>query len=164
MKTLFLVRHAKSSWSDAGLSDRDRPLNDRGERDVHQMGKRLAARGVKPDRVVSSPAVRALATAKVIAGALDVGRKDIVVDERVYEASVDDLLGVIRELGGHPRCVVLVGHNPGMTELAQRFSREIGTLPTCAVAEFTFDAQAWSEIGALEPRDVAFLRPDKSTG
>jgi phosphohistidine phosphatase len=84
MKTLFLVRHAKSSWDDPALPDQDRPLNDRGKRDTPKMAERLAKRDVKPDLILSSPAMRALMTAEIIANKLDYKRKDIVVDDRLY--------------------------------------------------------------------------------
>jgi phosphohistidine phosphatase len=99
VKTLFLVRHAKSSWDDTALPDKDRPLDDRGRRDAPEMGKRLAKRAVKPDLILSSPARRALTTAEVIAKKLDYKLKDIVVDDRLYAGGADDLLNVIRELG-----------------------------------------------------------------
>ena len=92
MKTLFLIRHAKSSRDDPGLADKERPLNDRGRRDAPMMGKRLAKRGVKPDMILSSPAVRALTTAEMIAGELDYKRTNIVVDDRLYAVEADDLL------------------------------------------------------------------------
>ena len=94
MKTLFLIRHAKSSWDDTALPDKDRPLNDRGQRDAPKMGERLAKRDVKPDLILSSPAVRALRTAEIIAKKLDYRRK-IVVNERLYAVGADDLLDVI---------------------------------------------------------------------
>src|SRR6516164_4541044 len=100
MKTLFLVRHAKSSRDDPVLPDKERPLNERGRRDAPRMGERLAKRGVKPDIIVSSPAVRALTTAELIARELDYDLRDIAVDKRLYSASADDLLAVIHELGG----------------------------------------------------------------
>src|SRR4029434_8634311 len=81
MKTLFLIRHAKSSWDDAALSDKDRPLDDRGKRDAPKMGKRLAKRDVKPDLILSSPAVRARTTAEIIAKKLDYKRNDIVGED-----------------------------------------------------------------------------------
>src|SRR5262245_26199350 len=99
MKTLFLVRHAKSSWDDTSLPDRDRPLADRGRRDVAKMGKRLAERNVKLDMIISSPATRALATAEVIAKKLECKSKNLVVNDRLYACEMDDLLDVIQELG-----------------------------------------------------------------
>src|SRR5438270_6969509 len=100
MKTLFLVRHAKSSRDDPALPDKDRPLNDRGKRDAPKMGKRLAKREVMPDLILSSPAKRALKTAKIIAKKLDYKLADIVVNERLYETGADDLLHVIPRAWG----------------------------------------------------------------
>lgn len=159
MKTLFLVRHAKSSWHDPALPDHDRPLNERGLRDVALMGRRLAQRGVKPDALLSSPATRALATAEHLAKALGIKRKDITVIDRLYAASVDDLLGVIQALGAGPENVMLVGHNPGLTELARHFAGEITHMPTCAVAEFGFAAPLWVDIGETRPTHAAFDYP-----
>src|SRR5437762_9041010 len=125
MKTLILVRHAKSSWDDTSLPDKDRPLNNRGKRDAPKMGERLAKRGAKPDLILSSPAKRALKTAEIIAKKLDYKRKDIVVDDRLYAVKPDDLLGVIRKLGDKLERVMVFGHNPELTELAHRLSSEI---------------------------------------
>jgi len=161
MKTLFLVRHAKSSRDDPSLPDRDRPLDDRGEHDAPKMGKRLAKRDVKPDLIVSSPATRALATAHLIAEELAYRRKDIVVNDRVYASSADTLLEVIQELDNKLGCVMLVGHNPEFSDLAHRLSSEIGDMPTCAVAEFRFDVKAWSDVGEVEPAKVTLDQPKK---
>lgn len=162
MKTLFLVRHAKSSWDDPGLSDRERPLAERGSRDVERMGKRLAERGVKPDLILSSPALRALATAQAIASRLDYRHKDIVVNERLYACQVDDLLEVIQALGDKLKRVMLVGHNPELAELAYRLSGEVSEMPTCAIAEFKFDTRSWSDIGRIAPAQVSIDYPKKS--
>ena len=142
MKTLFLVRHAKSSRNEPALQDKDRPLNNRGKRDAPKMGKRLAKREVTPDLILSSPAKRALKTAQLIAKKLDYKLQDIVVDERLYATGADELLHVIRKLGAKPKSVMLVGHNPELTELAHHLSNMITQLPTCGVAEFTFASAA----------------------
>jgi len=163
MKTLILVRHAKSSWNDAALPDRERPLNDRGKRDLARMCKRLAERGVKPDLIVSSPALRALATAEVIAKKLDYKRKHIAVSDRLYAGQADDLLEVMRALDDELQSVMLVGHNPELTELARHLSREITHMPTCAIAQFTFSAKSWSDIGSVTLAEVAFDFPTKSS-
>ena len=162
MNTLFLVRHAKSSWDNAALPDKERPLNDRGRRDAPKMGERLAKRDVKPDLILSSPAVRALSTAEIIAEKLNYRRKDIVVTERLYAAEVDDLLDVIRQLGDELKCVMLFGHNPEFTELAHRLSGEIAHMPTCAIAEFTFDAKSWSGIDSIKPAQILLDYPKRS--
>jgi len=159
MKTLFLVRHAKSSKDDPTLADRDRPLNDRGERDAPKMGERLAKRDVEPDLMLSSPAVRALTTAKLFAKELDYKPKDIVVDERLYASSADDLLEVIHEVDDAHKRVMVFGHNPEMSELAHRLSGKIGDMPTCAVAEFEFDAKSWSGVGRQGPDKATLHEP-----
>src|ERR1700716_1147223 len=146
MKTLFLIRHAKSSWDDTALPDKDRPLDDRGTRDAPKMGKRLAKRDVKPDLILSSPARRALTTAEIIAKKLDYKRKDIVVEDRLYSGAVLDLLNVIHKLGDELERVMLLAI-PELTDLAHRLSSEITHMPTCAVAEFMFSAKSWSNIG-----------------
>ena len=162
MKRLFLIRHAKSSWDDTALPDKDRPLDDRGRRDAPKMGKRLAKRDVKPDLILSSPARRALTTAEVIAKKLDYKLKDIVVDNRLYAGGADDLLNVIHELRDKLERVMLFGHNPEFTELAHRLSSEITHMPTCAIAEFTFNAKSWSNIGKAKVAKVALDYPKKS--
>ena len=161
MRTLYLVRHAKSSWDDPALSDHDRPLNERGLRDVATMGRRLAQRGVKPDLLLTSTATRALATAEHLAKALGLKRKHIVVNDRLYAAPASELLGVIAELGDKPRRVMLVAHNPGLSDLAHRFASDITHMPTCAVAEFTFAVAAWGDIGEAVPTQVVFDFPKK---
>jgi len=159
MKTLFLVRHAKWSKDDPTLSDKERPLNDRGMQVAPKMGQRLAKRGVDPDLIVSSPARRALATAEIFAKKFDYKFKDIVVDERLYESSPDQLLEVIRALDENPKRVMLFGHNPEFVQLAHRLSPEITEMPTCAVAEFEFDIKSWSAVGTEEPTKVALYSP-----
>jgi phosphohistidine phosphatase len=159
MKTLFLVRHAKSSWGDPTVSDRDRPLNDRGKRDAPKMGKRLAKLDARPDVILSSPARRALKTARMLAEELDYKLDDIRVDARLYATEPDVLLHVIGELGDGKKCVMLVGHNPELTELAHRYSSGIMHLPTCAVAEFAFDAESWSSALMGKPERVTLHTP-----
>jgi phosphohistidine phosphatase len=159
MKTLFLIRHAKSGH-DAGLKDRDRPLNERGLQDAREMGRRLAKRGVRPDRVISSPAVRARTTAELIAAQLGIGASDIAIDDRLYAASPATLLAVIREQEDRFACVMIFGHNPEFTEVAQRLSGgEITDMPTCGVAELHFDAAPWAELGETPASQVHFESP-----
>ncbi|HEY2976450.1 MAG TPA: histidine phosphatase family protein [Burkholderiaceae bacterium] len=159
MKTLFLVRHAKSSWDNPALADHDRPLNARGLRDVVTMGQRLVQRGVKPDALLSSPATRALTTAEHLAKALGIKRKEIVVIDRLYDAAPEDLLSVIQGLGDKPDRVMLVAHNPGLTELAHHLASEITEMPTCAIAELAFAVASWAAIGKAKPGSVVFDFP-----
>ena len=161
MKTLFLVRHAKSSRDDPTLRDRERPLDDRGMRDATRMGRRLAERKVKPDRILSSPALRALTTAQLIAGEIGASRQDIDVVEQLYASTPGELLAVIRALDNRVERVMLFGHNPEFTDLARRLSPEIRDMPTCAVAEFRFETQAWADVGEVEPAKVRLDEPKK---
>jgi phosphohistidine phosphatase len=160
-RTLILVRHAKSSWGDADLPDTERPLADRGKRDAPMMGKRLAKQQVKPDLIMSSPARRALATAEIIANELGYKVKDIVVDDRLYATAPETLLAVISGLKDKMKCVMLFGHNPEFSELAHRLSSEVTQLPTCAVAQFTFEAKSWASIDEAKPADVVLDFPKK---
>ena len=159
MKTLLLVRHGKSSWDHQGLSDHDRPLNDRGLRDAPEMGRRLAERGVSPDVILSSTALRARTTAELIAEALGFGADRVITDERLYAASASEVLGVIQELDDSVGCAIVIGHNPETASLAQKFSEDIAEMPTCAIAEFTFDVDAWSGVGDVEPDAVRVDTP-----
>jgi phosphohistidine phosphatase len=159
MKTLLLVRHAKSSRDDPSLADRDRPLAERGRADAPRMGKRLARRHLNPDLVLSSPALRALTTAQLIADEVGYKRKEIVVDDRLYASSADELLAVVRALDRKIDRAMLCGHNPELTDLAHRLSREITDLPTCAVAAFHFDTKAWPSLGEVAPVEVVVDTP-----
>jgi phosphohistidine phosphatase len=161
MKTLFLVRHAKSSRDDPSLADRDRPLDDRGKKDAPMMGRRLAKRGVKPDLLVASPALRAQTTAQLIAEEVGYKRKAIEVDDRLYASSANDLLAVIRALDSRVDNVMLFGHNPEFSDLAHRLSGQFVDMPTCAVAEFGFDTKAWTDIGMVKPARVTLDFPKK---
>jgi phosphohistidine phosphatase len=161
MKTLFLVRHAKSSWNDPTLADEDRPLNTRGERDAPKMGKRLAQRDVKLDLILSSPASRAITTAQVLADKLDYKLKNIVVDDRLYPGAANALLKSVHNLGNKLNCVMIVGHHPALSTLAHRLSSNITHMPTCAVAQFTFQAKSWRDVSGATLVAVALDLPKK---
>ena len=118
MKRLYLVRHGKSSWKDPDLPDMERPLNKRGKRDAPRMGKRLNTRGIEVDGILSSPAKRALRTARLIAREIGFPVKTIVVDEAVYTGDVSELLEVVRDMDASLDKVMLFGHNPALTMLA----------------------------------------------
>jgi phosphohistidine phosphatase len=162
MKRLILVRHAKSDWSLPGQEDWDRPLNARGQRDAPEMARRLRSRRLKPDRVLTSPAVRALTTASIITRALRVPASRLQAEERLYLAAPADLLAVIRELGGTSRHLMVVGHNPGITEFANRLSAEetIDNMPTCALFTARLDIASWEQIdwGLCEEAEFDYPR------
>ena len=148
MRRLTLVRHAKSDWSLPGQPDWDRPLNRRGQRDAPEMARRMRARKLKPDLMLSSPAVRALSTAAIMARELKVPVGHVRQDERLYLASPVDMLAVIRELGGDAKHLMVFGHNPGITDFANRLSAgdSIDNMPTCAVFTATFDIADWAAL------------------
>jgi phosphohistidine phosphatase len=164
MKTLYLVRHAQARPGDLARSDRERLLEPRGEHDAARMGQRWARQHAAPDRIVASPALRALTTAQAVAEGFGPAARDIVVDDRLYEATLDDLLAVVESLDDTLARVMLVGHNPGFSALAQHFSRDIPHLPTCALVVLTFDAARWAGLGDARPLTVAFDSPQQAPG
>jgi phosphohistidine phosphatase len=145
---LTLVRHAKTEPARHGQEDWDRALESRGQRDAPEMARRLKQHRPKPERILSSPAVRAITTATIMARELGVSAQKVQQDERLYLASPKDMLAVIRELGERARHLMVVGHNPGITEFADRISseREVDNLPTCAVYSLQFEIAVWSEL------------------
>jgi phosphohistidine phosphatase len=148
MKTLYLMRHAKSSWSFDELNDQERPLNDRGRDDAPRMGQALAKRRIMPDLLVSSPAVRALSTAVLVARELKYPHDKIVVETAIYQADLDTLLAVVRALPDDADAVLLTGHNPTMTDAANYLSPSplSGELPTAAVICLRFAADRWADV------------------
>ncbi len=144
MKTLTLVRHAKSSWGDPGLIDRERPLNKRGERDAPVMGKRIFDAGMRPALIISSPAVRAWSTAKIIAKELGYPVEFLQQENGLYLASLESLLDVIATQDPGINSLMLFAHNPGLTELANYLSPGLtDNLPTTGVASFNIETDDW---------------------
>jgi phosphohistidine phosphatase len=125
------------------------------------MGKRLASRNVKLDLIVSSPALRALTTAQLIASEVGYEQNAIVVDDRLYASSVDNLLAVVRAFNKKLDRVMLCGHNPEFTDLAHRLSGEIMDMPTCSVAEFRYGTKAWEDVGEISPAKARLDTPKK---
>jgi len=148
MKTLVIVRHAKSSWDNQGLSDHDRPLNRRGLRDAPVMGARLDEWGPPVDRVISSSALRALTTAELITQEMGLPWDEIVIDEALYHASEEDMLEIIQEQEDYLDGLMMFGHNPGMTYLVNHLSDlDLKNLPTCGVVTLQFNIEHWTEVG-----------------
>ena len=158
---MILVRHAKSSWKHPGLPDRLRPLNKRGQHDAPVMGKRLAKREITPDLIVSSPAARAMATAESIAREIGHPEEEIRADERLYGASAFELLEIIQELDDALEHVMLIGHNPGLTDLANDLGCDIDNIPTCGIVEMEFDTDSWAHVDDVDPACVDFDYPKK---
>jgi phosphohistidine phosphatase len=147
MKTLLIVRHAKSSWKAPRLTDHHRPLNKRGKKAAPEMGRRLKKRGVIPDAIVSSDARRAMDTAVPIAETLGLSNTAIHQEPELYHAGSDHILDIVRQFPDQWNQVMVVGHNPGFTELANLFyPSHIANLPTAGVVELRFNASSWKRI------------------
>ena len=162
MKTLLVLRHAKSSWKHRDTSDHDRPLNKRGKRDAPRMGRVVAAQGLRPDVIVSSTAKRARWTADEVAR--HSGYEGAVqLERRLYLASPDEIVDVVRAVAGAARRVLVVGHNPGLEDLVARLAGRPETLPTAALAEIHLSIRAWKDLdttsagilaGVWRPREL----------
>jgi phosphohistidine phosphatase len=163
MLRLTLVRHAKTEPAASGQEDWDRVLEPRGQRDAPEMARRLKDTYPKPDMILSSPAVRAITTATIMARVLKVAAKRIIQDERLYLASPRVTLDVIHEHGGTARHLLIVGHNPGITEFADKISgeRSLDNMPTCAVFTLEFDITDWRELAWATGVNANFDYPKK---
>jgi phosphohistidine phosphatase len=147
MKTLYLIRHAKSSWDDITLPDFDRPLNERGKKNAPFMGKVLNTLGIQPDLIVSSNAKRAITTAKKIAEEVGYDKSKIKEEPKIYEASVKTLLQIVNQLDDKHKVVFMFGHNPGFTDFANYLSdANLVNIPTCGIARIDFDTKHWAEV------------------
>lgn len=159
MKKLVLIRHGKSSWSDADLTDYDRPLNKRGKKDVPFMAKRLADKELLPDMFVSSKAKRAKSTAKKIAGQINFPKKQIVLLKDLYLACDNDMLDIVRDTDNQVETLFLVGHNYGITDLASRLSGKLfDNIPTAGIVGFSF-MTPWEVIKDGEGKLLFFEYP-----
>ena len=144
MKTLTLVRHAKSSWNDRSLSDRERPLNKRGERDAPLMSRSIAEAGVRPSQIISSPAVRAWTTAKIFARELGYPVEFLQREDGLYLASLDNLLDVVATQDAGFNNLMLFAHNPGLTDFANYLVPGLtSNLPTSGVVSVNLDSDDW---------------------
>jgi phosphohistidine phosphatase len=161
MKTIYFNRHAKSDWSNTGLSDFDRPLNSRGLRDAPTMGKRLKSREEVIDLFVSSPANRAINTARTMAGEYGYPLEKIVEIKDLYLPSVRDFLQAISQLDNAHTSIILFAHNPGITEIVEYLTNDyIGNMPTCGIAKIEFQsANSWNEISGGTGKLVIFDYP-----
>ena len=148
MKQLLLIRHGKSDWDHPGLTDHDRPLNDRGLRDAPRIATALIGRGVRPDLIVSSTAVRALTTAQLIAGKMGYPPENILEAPALYLAPPGVILRAIQQLDEAAGTVMIFGHNPGMHEAVYAFAagEEVADFPTLAVARIEISAEHWGSV------------------
>ncbi|MDR2789395.1 MAG: histidine phosphatase family protein [Campylobacteraceae bacterium] len=159
MKTIYFIRHAKSDWS-VDCDDFDRALNKRGEKDAPFMAERLKKYGVKPDIIITSPAKRALKTAKIIAKKLK--RDMLITDANLYLTSPQEYLRIIREIDDKYNTIFIVGHNPSITEICKILSgAQIDNIPTCGIFCIKFDAESFSAISINSGKKLFFDFPKK---
>ena len=144
MKTLLLLRHAKSSWDNASLKDFDRPLNERGLKTAPKIGSFMRERKLQPGFVLSSPAIRAKETIELVSQAA--GLTHITFEPAIYEATAERLLQIISRLDNQVKTAMLVGHNPGFDDLLAALTGEHRHLSTAALACVEFKVASWRDV------------------
>lgn len=145
MKRLFLLRHAKSSWKDPALTDHDRPLNKRGRRDAPRMGKLLSDEDLVPDLILSSTALRARTTAELAAEACGYSGP-LELSEDLYHADVPTFLAVLQDLFYDDTSVLIVSHNPGISEFLYALTGQSEEMPTASLALVELDIESWWQL------------------
>ena len=162
MKTLYLLRHAKSSWKYQDLSDFDRPLSSRGRRDAPFMGKLMQQKGIMPEHIVSSPATRAITTAREVAEGMGYDAEQIEMDQNLYEAGNGAILAAIQRTEDDYNSLMLAGHNPGITTVAEMLSgARIDNIVTCGIVQIDFKLDRWANIGSDNGQFIFFEFPRK---
>lgn len=160
MKTLYVIRHAKSSWDDPTLADFDRPLNKRGKHDAPKMGKRLRQQEVVPDLLLSSPAERALTTCNIIAEEIGFPKSKIKTDRGLYHADDAQILNTVQALDNKYNVVWIFGHNPGLTDFVNLIANAgIENIPTCGVVACALNIASWDEANAKKGSVTSFDYP-----
>lgn len=160
MKTLILIRHAKSSWDDAGLSDFERPLNDRGKKDAPMMADRLHERGIKVDAFISSPAKRAKRTAEQFVKRYKKDGGELILKTELYLAGEETFLNLMEKLDDQIDCVVMFSHNPGITDFANSLADvRIDNIPTCGIFAVSIDANKWNKSKEAKKKFLFFDYP-----
>lgn len=164
MKTLLLIRHAKSSWDNSSLSDFDRPLNERGKTDAPIMAKRLKNKNIEIDAFVCSPAKRARKTAEIFMKEYLQNKMEPAFISKLYEASINDFYRVVEELNDKSSSVAVFAHNPGITEFINSLEcSPVYNMPTCAVYGLQIDTTSWKEFRAA-PKKFLFFDYPKNQG
>lgn len=160
MKTLYLVRHAKSSWEEPGTKDIDRPLIEKGIKKTQRVIEYFQKNKISVDLMISSPAVRAYETAKLIAKGIDYPVKNIKQDNKIYDGYYDRILDIIYSTPNEVNSLMIFGHNPTITHLANLFLYPgIDMLPTSGAAGISFDTDKWGNIPGTEPKKEFIIFP-----
>jgi phosphohistidine phosphatase len=161
MKKLYLIRHAKSNWSNPNLDDFDRPLNKRGKKNAPFMGKVLAIKGIHPDLIISSPSYRARETTQYIIKKLNF-KNEIMYNEYLYESSLKTIIEIVNFIDDSHEIVFIIGHNPALNMLAFYLTDFNQNLPTCGIVQIEFTCQSWREINKKNAKFVSFDYPKKN--
>ncbi len=162
MKTLYLVRHAKSSWKNEDLKDTERPLKKRGIKNAEFMAKLLKKNDNMPDMIASSPAARAFDTAGIFSEKFEIDKKNIFMSDKLYMADYDDFISVIKEFPENISRAMLFSHNPGLTYFACAVSgARIDNIPTCGIARIDFEINNWNAINTTKGKLIFFEFPKK---
>lgn len=165
MKTLLLVRHAKSSWDVMGMDDIDRPLNERGKKDAPEMAKRIKAKGLKIDVFLSSPAKRAHKTAKYFAEEFKVDKDEIELVDKLYEASVTAFLEVVSTINERHSTAIIFSHNPGITDFVNTLTKvHLDNMPTCGIFAVQAEAEKWKDFHRAQKHFLFFDYPRNPLG
>jgi phosphohistidine phosphatase len=164
MKTLLIIRHAKSSWADPGQTDIERPLNDRGKKDAPEMAARLKDQKIKIDLFVSSPAKRAHKTAKFFAEEFDIPKDEILIVKELYEAAATAFYKAVAHFQDKHKTIALFSHNPGITDFVNTLTNvKIDNMPTCAVFAVSIPGDSWSAFKEAEKNFLFFDYPKKES-
>jgi phosphohistidine phosphatase len=164
MKTLLIIRHAKSSWDNINSPDIDRPLNDRGKKDAPAMAERVIKAGIHVDRLVSSPARRARNTAELFAREFNIKESDIVILTDLYHAQPATFQQVVASLDDGDNTVALFSHNPGITAFVNTLTTvRLDNMPTCSVFAITSGAPTWNEFFSGDREFLFFDYPKSAT-
>ena len=160
IRTLTLIRHAKSSWKEP-LPDFERPLSKRGKRNAPELGKWLLQNGVSFDHIVCSPARRTMETARLVASELGMPETAIMPDDNIYLASLSTFFDRVRQLDDRYHSIAMVGHNPGISSLANHLLANglFEDMRTCACVQMRFPVRPWSDVGARQGELVFFHDP-----
>ena len=160
MKTLLLIRHAKSSWKGEALPDFERPLNERGKKDAPEMARRLKARGVQIDAFISSPAKRAKNTAKLFMQVFAANENYLILVPELYEVSLLSFKKAVENISDTFNTVALFAHNPGITDFVNSLeSKPVDDMPTCAVYAINMHGNSWIEIQVVDKEFLFFDYP-----
>ncbi len=159
-KRLLLIRHAKSDWGNPSIHDFDRPLNKRGNAAAPEMAQRMTNQKIYPDLIVSSPALRALTTAKYFASEWGIAESKIQTNKNIYEASIKHLLSVVSQFDKEYDTIALFGHNPGLTDFANYLSDvNIYNMPTCSIVLLEFPFEDWNLVSGSTAKVLLFDYP-----